>query len=118
MIIIYPSFISCILDLQSIPRESNNKDVAAMLVELTIEANEKSFVIVHQYGGNDVNCNPRISGLSRALISLVTLTYLGFVPSGMGLRKGGYVFYLFYDTLYTYIAILVSHFCYHKTLVS
>ena len=43
-----------ILDLQSIPRESNNKDVAAMLVELTIEANEESFVIVHQHGGNDI----------------------------------------------------------------
>ena len=40
--------------LQSIPRESNDKDVAAMLVELTIEANEESFVIVHQHGGNDV----------------------------------------------------------------
>ena len=49
-----------ILDLQSIPRESNNKDVAAMLVELTIEANEESFVIVHQHGGNDVNCKSRI----------------------------------------------------------
>ena len=49
-----------ILDLQSIPRESNNKDVAAMLVELTIEANEESFVIVHQHGGNDVTCKSRI----------------------------------------------------------
>ena len=27
-------------DLQSIPRESNDKDVAAMLDELTIEAND------------------------------------------------------------------------------
>ena len=53
-----------ILDLQSIPRESNNKDVAAMLVELTIEANEESFVIVHQHGGNDVNCNPRIANIN------------------------------------------------------
>ena len=49
-----------ILDLQSIPRELNNKDVAAMLVELTIEANEESFVIVHQHGGNDVTCKSRI----------------------------------------------------------
>ena len=50
-----------ILDLQSIPRESNNKDVAAMLDELTIEANEESFVIVHQHGGNDVTaCKSRI----------------------------------------------------------
>ena len=40
--------------LQSIPRESNDKDVAAMLVELTIEANEESLVIVLQHGGNDV----------------------------------------------------------------
>ena len=49
--------------MQSIPRESNNKDVAAMLVELTIEANEESFVIVHQHGGNDVNCKSRIEGI-------------------------------------------------------
>ena len=49
-----------ILDLQSIPRESNNKDVAAMLVELTIEANEESLVIVHQHGVNDVNCKSRM----------------------------------------------------------
>ena len=40
--------------LQSIPRDSNDKDVAAMLDELTIEANEESFVIVLQHGGNDV----------------------------------------------------------------
>ena len=53
-------FLSPVLDLQSIPRESNNKDVVAMLVELTIEANEESFVIVHQHGGNDVNCKSRI----------------------------------------------------------
>ena len=39
--------------MQSIPRESNDKDVAAMLDELT-EANEESFVIVLQHGGNDV----------------------------------------------------------------
>ena len=32
--------------LQSIPRESNDKDVVAMLDELTIEVNEESFVIV------------------------------------------------------------------------
>ena len=31
-----------------------------MLVELTIEANEESFVIVHQHGSNDVNCKSRI----------------------------------------------------------
>ena len=38
----------------SIPADSNDKDVAAMLDELTIEANEESFVIVLQHGGNDV----------------------------------------------------------------
>ena len=40
--------------LQSIPRELNEKDVAAMLDELTIDANEESFVIVLQLGGSDV----------------------------------------------------------------
>ena len=35
-------------------RQSHDKDVASMLVELIIEANEESFVIVLQYGGNDV----------------------------------------------------------------
>ena len=34
--------------LQSVPRESNDKDMAVMLDELTIEANEESFVIVLQ----------------------------------------------------------------------
>ena len=38
-----------------ITRESNEKDMAAMLDELTTEANEESFVIVIQRGGNDVN---------------------------------------------------------------
>ena len=40
--------------LQPIPRESNGKDMVAMLGELTIEANEESFVIVLQHGGNVV----------------------------------------------------------------
>ena len=40
--------------LQSIPRESNDKGVAAMLDELTIEANEESFIVVLQHGGNNV----------------------------------------------------------------
>ena len=48
------AFFKQIDGLQSIPRESNDKDVAAMLDELTIEANEESFVIVLQHGGNDV----------------------------------------------------------------
>ena len=34
-----------------------------MLDELTIEANEKSFVIVLQHGGNDVRCKRSIDGL-------------------------------------------------------
>ena len=42
--------------LQPIPRESNDKDVAAMVDNLTLEANEESFVIVLQHGGNDVTC--------------------------------------------------------------
>ena len=56
--------ISIIAGLQSIPRESNDKDVVAMLEELTIEANEESFVIILQHGGNDVSCNPRITAIS------------------------------------------------------
>ena len=47
-------------ELQSIPRESNGKDVAAMLVELTIEANEESFVIFLQHGGNDVGIGAKL----------------------------------------------------------
>ena len=76
-----------ILDLQSIPRESNNKDVAAMLVELTIEANEESFVIVHQHGGNDVNCNPRIV-LSKGPFFLV-FYFCTFKPWHLCLNLGG-----------------------------
>ena len=45
---------SLIDGLQSIPKKSNDKDVAAMLDELTTEANEEYFVIVLQHGGNDV----------------------------------------------------------------
>ena len=48
--------------LQPVPRESNDKDVAAMLDELTIEANEESFVIVLQHGGNDVIWNRSTAG--------------------------------------------------------
>ena len=31
-------------------------------MELTIEANEESFVIVHQHGGNEVTCKSRMDG--------------------------------------------------------
>ena len=40
--------------LQSISQDSNDKDITAMLVELTIETNEESFVVVPQHGGIDV----------------------------------------------------------------
>ena len=40
--------------MQSVPRDSNDKDVAAMLDELTIEGDEESFVIVLQHGSNDI----------------------------------------------------------------
>ena len=43
--------------LQSIGRDSNDKDMAAILDELTIEANEESFVIVLQHSGNDITWN-------------------------------------------------------------
>ena len=57
--------------LQSIPRESNNKDVAAMLVELTIEADEESFVIVIQHGGNDITCKRSISVISQIHVKVM-----------------------------------------------
>ena len=53
--------------LQSIPRVSNDKDVVAMWDELTIEANEESFVTVLQHGGNDVTCKRSIDGLQSIL---------------------------------------------------
>ena len=40
--------------MQSIPRDSNDKDVAAMLVELTVEANEESFYRPPTFGSNDM----------------------------------------------------------------
>ena len=40
--------------LQPIPRDSVNNGMAAMLVEQTKEVKEKSFVYVHQHGGDDV----------------------------------------------------------------
>jgi hypothetical protein len=49
-----------ILGLQSFPRESKDKDIAAMLEDITKEANEKSFVNVLQHGGDDVTCKRRI----------------------------------------------------------
>ena len=40
--------------LQPIPRDSVNNGMAAMLVEQTKEVFEKSFVHVHQHGGDDI----------------------------------------------------------------
>ena len=57
----YGEFACAYIDgLQPIPRESNDKDVAAMLDELTIGTNEESFVIVLQHRGNDVICERSI----------------------------------------------------------
>ena len=42
---------------QSVEIDSNDKDVVAMLDELTIEANEESFVIILQHSGNDITWN-------------------------------------------------------------
>ena len=100
-----------ILDLQSIPRESNNKDVAAMLVELTREANEESFVIVHQYGGNDVNCNPRIV-LSKGPFLLV-FYFCTFKPWHLCLNLGGIrvLFFLKVRIKYSSSMASFSSFC-------
>jgi hypothetical protein len=46
--------------LQSFPRECEDKDMAAMLDDITKEANEESFVNVFQHGGDDFTCNRRI----------------------------------------------------------
>ena len=46
--------------LQSVPTDSVNKGMAAKLVEQTKEVLEKSFVYVHQHGGDDVTQKPRI----------------------------------------------------------
>jgi hypothetical protein len=52
--------LTAILGLQSFPRESKDKDMAAMLDDITKEANEKYFVNVLQHGGYDVTCKRRI----------------------------------------------------------
>ena len=57
---------------QSIHKESNDKDVAA---ELTIEADEESFVIVLQHGGNDVTCKRSIMENSRMAATTATANY-------------------------------------------
>ena len=49
--------------LRSVPGDSNDKNVAAMLVELTIDINEESFVVVLQHGGNDVTCKGSLTAL-------------------------------------------------------
>jgi hypothetical protein len=38
--------------------------MAAMLEDITKEANDKSFVIVFQHGGDDVTCKRRITKVS------------------------------------------------------
>jgi hypothetical protein len=45
---------------ESFPRECEDKDMAAMLDDITKEANEKSFVNVHQHVDYDVGCNQRM----------------------------------------------------------
>ena len=47
--------------MQSIPRQSNDKDATAMLDGPTIDA--ESFVIVLQHGGNDITCKQSIDDL-------------------------------------------------------
>ena len=63
--------------LQSIPRDSNNKDV--------VEANEESFVVIFEHGGNDITCKLSIEELGeRSLCVLCFLNNFKKVPS---LRK-------------------------------
>jgi hypothetical protein len=54
-----PWFCLVILGLQSFPRECEDKDMAAMLDDITKKANEKSFVNILQHGSDDIT-NQRI----------------------------------------------------------
>ena len=53
---------------------SNDWDVAAMLDELTIEANEESFLVVLQHGGNDVTWKRSI--LMQIISPVVAVTFI------------------------------------------
>jgi hypothetical protein len=55
------SYFSQILELQSFRRKCEDKDMAAMLDDITKDVNEKYFVNVLQHGGDDVTCSRRIS---------------------------------------------------------
>lgn len=48
--------------LQSSPRESKDKAMAAMLVVLTRKENEKSIIVYHQHGDDEVTCKSSIHG--------------------------------------------------------
>ena len=63
--------------LQPIPRDSVNKGMAAMLLEQTKEVLEKSFVYVHQHGGDDVTWKPLTS--SRLLTKFNVITTFNVV---------------------------------------
>ena len=54
-----------------------------MLEELTIEANEESFVIVLQHGGNDVNCNPRITRSNIDFVCLFVCLFCGGIVNDL-----------------------------------
>ena len=49
-----------ILGLHSIYRDSNDKVYGGHVGVMTKECNYNSIVIVHQYGGYDIICKPRI----------------------------------------------------------
>ena len=50
------------------------KGMAAMLVYTTKECNYNSIVIVHQYGGCDVTCKPRIQSTIIMITILLSTT--------------------------------------------
>jgi hypothetical protein len=97
-----------ILGLQSFPRESKDKDMAAMVEDITKEANDKFFVF--QHGGDDVTCKRRITvGIYTVHTYIHTCgdygprpTY-GVSPSQVESKKNNSgVMFVFYSAFYTY----------------
>jgi hypothetical protein len=74
-----------ILELQSFPREYEDKDMAAMLDDVTKWANEKYFVNDHQHGDYDITCNwsiqTNIVEITDNITNNIKYVYLHWVES-------------------------------------
>ena len=74
-----------------------------MFVELTIETNEESFVIVHQHGGNDINCKSRIGN-----VQLISSVWLFWKPE-IHLKKLPHKLFCLVAFIYFLFVCLVSN---------